>query len=149
MSWRTRFHFSKLISQITAAGSFPVRRQRNSRRTRSWRLRKPQNFSQRWTNSSGETFAILLLTPPLKTQLKTQHHSAFFRATYPDLTVAGPERHYRTGYYFGKEGPANLGALLKTIRAHISNAEAARVEFPVVHTRRNILRRYIQNRTIQ
>jgi len=74
----------------------------------------------------GETFAILLLSPPLKTQLQTQHHSAFLRTTYPDLTNVGPERHYRTGYYFGKEGPANLGALLKTIRRHISNAEAAR-----------------------
>ena len=72
---------------------------------------------------SGETFAIMLLTPPLKTQLKTQRHSAFFRIIYPDFTVAGQGSHYRTGYYFGKEGPASLGGFLKTISAQISNIE--------------------------
>ena len=71
---------------------------------------------------SGETFAIMLITPPLKTHLRTQRHSAFLQTTYPDLTTAGSESHYRTGYYFGKKSPTNLGTLLKTIRAHISNA---------------------------
>jgi len=73
--------------------------------------------------SSGDTFAIMLLTPPLKTQLRMQRHSAFFRITYPDFTVAGQRSHYRTAYYFGKEGPASLGALLKTISAQIPDVK--------------------------
>ena len=62
---------------------------------------------------SGELFAIMLLTPPLKTQLKTEHHSGFFRIRYPDFTIAGHAVHYRTAYYFGKASPARLGALSK------------------------------------
>jgi hypothetical protein len=37
--------------------------------------------------------------------------------------VAGQRSHYRTGYYFGKRGPASLGALLKTISAQIPDVE--------------------------
>jgi hypothetical protein len=62
---------------------------------------------------SGETFAIMLLTSPLKTELKTQRHSGFFRIRYPDFAVAGQGTQYRTAYYYGKENPARLGALLK------------------------------------
>ena len=84
---------------------------------------KTPEFFAMLDQSSGETFAIMLLTPPLKTQLKTQRHSAFFRIMYPDFSVAGQESHYRTGYYFGKEGPASLGGFLKTISAQISDIE--------------------------
>ena len=72
---------------------------------------------------TGDTFAIMLLTPSLKTQLKTQHHSGLFRITYPDFTIAGHRSHYRTGYYFGKQTPLGLSALLKTINARISSEE--------------------------
>jgi hypothetical protein len=68
----------------------------------------------------SETFAVMLLTAPLKTQLETHRHSAFVRITYPDFTIAGEERHYRTAYYFGNESPAGLGALLKTVAANVS-----------------------------
>jgi len=68
---------------------------------------------------NGETFAIMPLTPPLKTQLKTQRHSGFFRIRYPDFTVAGCAAHYRTAYYFGKESTANLGALLKVVNKRL------------------------------
>src|SRR5207302_8519910 len=56
---------------------------------------------------SGETFAIMLLTPPLKTELKTQRHSGFFRIRYPDFTISGQGVQYRTAYYFGKESPSS------------------------------------------
>ncbi len=72
---------------------------------------------------SGETFAIMLLTPPQTTQLKTQRHSAFFLVTYPDFTTAGEETRYRTGYYFGKEDPARLGPLMKAILSNHSGDE--------------------------
>ena len=62
---------------------------------------------------SGETFAIMPLTPALKTQLNTRRHSAFFRIQYPDFTAAGRGSHYRTAYYFGRENPARLDALLR------------------------------------
>ena len=52
---------------------------------------KTPEFFAMLDQSSGETFAIMLLTPPLKTQLKTQRHSAFFRIMYPDFSVAGQE----------------------------------------------------------
>jgi hypothetical protein len=64
---------------------------------------------------SGETFAIMLLTPPLKTEIKTQHHSGFFRIRYPDFTIAGHGYQYRTAYYFGKQSPARLGALWEIV----------------------------------
>jgi hypothetical protein len=72
---------------------------------------------------SGETFAIMLLTPPLKTELKTQRHSGFFRIRYPDFTIAGHGVQYRTAYYFGKESPARLGALLKIVNTPVEAAE--------------------------
>jgi hypothetical protein len=74
----------------------------------------------------GETFAVMLLTLPLKTQLETHRHSAFFRITYPDFTIAGEAIHYRTGYYFGNERPAGLGELWKTITADILTPEKAK-----------------------
>jgi|GEM_PF-953105 len=72
---------------------------------------------------SGETFAIMLSTPPLKTELKTQRHSAFFRIRYPDFTIAGHGGQYRTAYYFGKESPARLGALLKIVSTRVEEAK--------------------------
>jgi len=72
---------------------------------------------------SGETFAIMLVTPPLKTQLKTQRHSALFRIRYPDFTIAGHGAQYRTAYYFGKESPARLGALLKIVNTRVKEAK--------------------------
>ncbi len=72
---------------------------------------------------SGETFAIMLLTPPLKTQLKTQRHSGIFRIRYPDFTTAGHGSQYRTAYYFGKESPARLGALLKIVNTRAEEAK--------------------------
>ena len=72
---------------------------------------------------SGETFAIMLLTPPLKTQLKTQRHSGIFRIRYPDFTIAGHGGHYRTAYYFGKESPAHLGALLKIVNTRVEEVK--------------------------
>jgi len=68
---------------------------------------------------SGETFAIMLLTPPLSTELKTQRHSGVFRIRYPDATMAGQAVPYRTAYYFGKESPARLGALLKIVNRRV------------------------------
>jgi len=72
---------------------------------------------------SGETFAIMLVTPPLKTQLKTQRHSALFRIRYPDFTIAGHGAQYRTAYYFGKESPARLGALLTIVNTRVEEAK--------------------------
>ena len=72
---------------------------------------------------SGETFAIMLLSPPLKTELKTQRHSGFFRIRYPDFTTAGQGAQYRTAYYFGKESPARLGPLLKIVNARADEAK--------------------------
>jgi glycosyl hydrolase family 35 len=72
---------------------------------------------------SGESFAIMLLTPPLKTQLQTRRHSGFFRIRYPDFTVAGHGVQYRVAYYFGKESPARLGGLLKTINHRVDEAK--------------------------
>jgi len=72
---------------------------------------------------SGETFAIMLLTPPLKTQLKTQQHSGFWGIRYPDFTIAGHQAQYRTAYYFGKESPARLGALLKIVKTRVEEAK--------------------------
>ena len=72
---------------------------------------------------SGETFAIMLLTPPLKTELKTQRHSAFFRIRYPDFTIAGHGGQYRTAYYFGRESLARLGALLKIVSTRVEEAK--------------------------
>ena len=89
-------------------------------------FRENPQFFATLDQRSGETFAILLLTSPLKTELKAQRHSAFFRITYPDLTLAGHESHYRTGYYFGKESPAGVGALMKTISEHISSLDLAK-----------------------
>ena len=68
---------------------------------------------------NGEIFAIMLLTPPLKTQLKTERHSGLFRIRYPDFTIAGHAAHYRTAYYFGKGSPARLGALSKIINTRV------------------------------
>jgi hypothetical protein len=68
---------------------------------------------------SGETFAIMPLTPPLKTQLNTRRHSGFVRIRYPDFTTAGQAAHYRTAYYFGKERPVRLGALLKIVNTRL------------------------------
>jgi hypothetical protein len=68
---------------------------------------------------TGETFAIMLLTPPLKAQLETQDHSGLLRATYPDFTIAGQAIHYQTAYYFGKQAPDVLEMLFRKIRAEI------------------------------
>jgi hypothetical protein len=72
---------------------------------------------------SGETFAIMLLTPTLNAELKTQRHSGFFRIRYPDFTIAGLGGQYRTAYYFGKESPAHLGALLKIVNTRLEEAK--------------------------
>ena len=72
---------------------------------------------------NGETFAIMLLTPPLKTQLETQRHSGIFRIRYADFTIAGHGGHYRTAYYFGKESSAHLGALLKIVNTRVEEVK--------------------------
>ena len=68
---------------------------------------------------TGETFAIMLLTPPLKAQLETQDHSGLFRATYADFTTANQAIHYQTAYYFGKQAPDVLEMLFTRIKAEI------------------------------
>jgi len=105
----------------------------------------PEFFGTR-DQRSGETFAIMLLTPPLKTQIKTQRHSGFFRIRYPDFTIAGHGYQYRTAYYFGKESPVRLGALWEILNTRSGGSQ---VELPPPKSARRLYADISRNKISQ
>ncbi len=57
---------------------------------------------------SGETFALMILTPAERSQLVVENHSALLRAIYPAFAEKNKTYTYRVGYYFGKESPEEI-----------------------------------------
>lgn len=66
--------------------------------------------------TAGETFALLDLTPPAKSQLVVEKHSALLRLVYPDLARKGEAYTYRTAFYFGKSNPAELKSTYEKLK---------------------------------
>lgn len=52
---------------------------------------------------SGQTFALMLLTPGATSRLAASNHSASVRVTYPPFEKGSAPRHYRVGYYVSGE----------------------------------------------
>ena len=66
---------------------------------------------------TGETFALMLLTPVEKSQWVVENHSALLRAIYPAFTAKNQTYSYRVGYYFGKGLPEEIEKLFARLKA--------------------------------
>ncbi len=66
---------------------------------------------------TGETFALMLLDPAAKTEVRTQQHSGLIRVTYPAFAEKNQTYSYRVAYYFGKEPPDKLENLFFRLKS--------------------------------
>ena len=66
---------------------------------------------------TGETFALMLLTPAERSQMVVENHSALLRAIYPTFTTKNETYSYRVGYYLGKEPPEEVEKLFAKLKA--------------------------------
>ncbi|MFB3921094.1 MAG: alpha-amylase family protein [Terriglobia bacterium] len=57
---------------------------------------------------TGETFALMMLTPAERSQLAIEGHSALVRSIYPAFAEKNRTYTYRVGYYLGKESPDEI-----------------------------------------
>jgi hypothetical protein len=65
---------------------------------------------------TGETFALMLLTPAERSQMVVENHSALLRALYPAFTAKNQPYNYRVGYYFGKASPEEIEKLFAKLK---------------------------------
>ncbi|MBZ5565316.1 MAG: beta-galactosidase [Acidobacteriia bacterium] len=65
---------------------------------------------------TGETFALLSLTPAAKTQVVTEGHSALLRVLYPDFARKDEPYTYRAAYFLGKASPEEIENLLRLLK---------------------------------
>jgi hypothetical protein len=65
---------------------------------------------------TGETFALMLLTPAERSQMVVENHSALLRAIYPTFTAKNQPYNYRVGYYFGKASPEEIEKLFTKLK---------------------------------
>jgi hypothetical protein len=66
---------------------------------------------------TGETFALMWLSPAVKSQMVADNHSALIRVTYPDFAEKNETYKYRAAYCFGKESPADIEKLFARLKA--------------------------------
>ena len=66
--------------------------------------------------STGDRFAIMVLTPAEKAQLSVQNHSAIVRITYPNFLEANKPNTYRVAYYFGRESQDKIENIFEKIK---------------------------------
>jgi hypothetical protein len=67
--------------------------------------------------NTGETFALLLLSPAEGSQLQVEKHSAFIRASYAPFAAKDEPYSYRVGYYLGKQPPEEVEKLFTKLKA--------------------------------
>ena len=70
---------------------------------------------------TGETFALMMLTPAERSQLAVENHSALVRTIYPPFTEKNKTYTYRVGYYFGKDSPEEIEKRFTQLRAAKQN----------------------------
>ncbi len=68
---------------------------------------------------TGETFALMLLTPPEKINLVTENHSALLRVTYPGFDEPNRAYSYRVAYYLGQGAPEEIENLFNRLKAQV------------------------------
>ena len=66
---------------------------------------------------TGETFALLSLSPLAKSQLAVHAHAATIRLIYPDFSVKNQPYTYRTAYFFGKATGEEIQELYQRLRS--------------------------------
>jgi hypothetical protein len=66
---------------------------------------------------TGETFALMLLTPAERSQMVVENHSALLRVIYPAFTTKNETYSYRVAFYFGKELPEEIEKLFAKLKA--------------------------------
>ena len=66
---------------------------------------------------SGETFALMMLTPAERSQLVVENHSALIRSIYPAFTEKNQTYTYSVGYYLGKESPEEIEKRFTQLKA--------------------------------
>jgi hypothetical protein len=66
---------------------------------------------------TGETFALMVLTPAERSQMAVENHSALLRVIYPAFTTKNEAYSYRVGYYFGKESLEEVEKLFAKLKA--------------------------------
>jgi len=64
----------------------------------------------------GQSFAVISLTPPARTQVVVERHSALIRFIYPDFSKASEPHIFRAAYYLGETGAAKE---IETIAAEL------------------------------
>jgi len=65
---------------------------------------------------TGETFALMALTPAAKSQLVVETRAALIRVIYPDFAAKNETYKYRAAYYFGKASPEEIDKLFAKMK---------------------------------
>ena len=66
---------------------------------------------------TGETFALMSLTPVAKIQLATHEHAATFRLIHPDFSVPNRPYKYEAAYFFGKAEEQDVRDLYSKLKS--------------------------------
>ena len=66
---------------------------------------------------SGETFALMMLTPAERSQLVVENHSALLRVVYPAWAEKNRGYSYRVAYYLGQETPEGIERLFSRLKS--------------------------------
>jgi hypothetical protein len=65
---------------------------------------------------TGDTFALMALTPLAKIQLAAHAHAATIRLNYPDFASPNQLYHYRAAYFFGKAKEQDVRDLYERLK---------------------------------
>ena len=66
---------------------------------------------------TGETFALMVLSPADEAQLSVQNHSALIRIIYPAFFEGNKPYTYRVAYYLGREGADKIESLFARVKS--------------------------------
>lgn len=80
-------------------------------------LEVKDGFVGTFNKMTGETFALMLLSPAEKGQMAVDNHSALIRVTYPAFGAKNQTYVYRVAYYFGKEPVDRIESVLTRLKA--------------------------------
>ncbi|MGA2984415.1 MAG: hypothetical protein ABSG32_11405 [Terriglobia bacterium] len=75
-----------------------------------------RGFVGTFDKQTGETFALLELTPAIKTEIVPDEHSALLRIIYPAFAAPGRTYRYRAAYFFGKTARDQIESVFSKLK---------------------------------
>lgn len=84
-----------------------------------------QGFVGTFNKQTGETFALLELTPAVKTEIDPDEHSALLRVIYSPFATPDHAYRYRAAYFFGKTTSDQIEKMFAKLRNGIQDVSSS------------------------